>query len=128
MSKLFRLIVCGSRDFSDESHLNHILDRIAEKHDRLLIIEGCARGADQLAERWAAENHVPVEHYPADWNRYGRRAGFVRNEAMARATPDAVVAFYRDPAEPSRGTQMMVRIAAERGIPTWVPALPDYQF
>lgn len=130
---MFRLIVCGSRDFSDKDHLFASLDRILERHHDLVIVEGGARGADSLAREWARATVIPVETFPANWEQLGKRAGWVRNvqmaDSMAHDTPiGGVVAFYRDPSEPSRGTEMMVKIASERGIPVWVPPLPAYQF
>lgn len=128
MPESFRVLVCGSRDFSDSDHLAHILDRVLAKHPALVVVEGCANGADRMAEQWAQRNGIHVEHFPALWNAHGRRAGYVRNMAMAASKPDGVIAFFRDPADPSRGTAMMCRIAREAGIPVYVPLLPDYQF
>lgn len=128
MPDSFRVLVCGSRDFSDEAHLDHILNRVLAKHPALVVVEGCANGADRMAEKWAAAHGVPVEHFPALWNVHGRRAGYVRNMAMANTQPDGVIAFFRDPAEPSPGTAMMCRISRDAGIPVYTPLLPDYQF
>jgi len=52
------------------------------------------------------------EHSPAEWDKFGRRAGPLRNEQMLReGKPDVVVAFPG-----GRGTAHMVRIAKEAGI------------
>lgn len=126
MSKQFRLLVCGSRDFDDEAYLSHVLDLILVQKPGLVIVEGCARGADRMAERYGQRNDLYIEHYPADWNTHGRKAGFLRNTQMADTRPDAVIAFYRNPSQPSVGTQMMVRIARERGIPVAIPAHPAH--
>lgn len=125
---MFRVIVCGSRDFSDEAHLADVMDRVLAKHPDLLIIQGGAKGADSLAHQWAANTGVPQETFLANWDLYGKRAGYLRNVQMADSGADAVIAFFRDNAEPSKGTSMMLDLARQRGIRTWVPPMPAYQF
>jgi len=79
----------------------------------LTIISGGAPGADTTAENWAVNNHCDIERFPADWERYGKRAGFIRNQEMLdKGKPDLVVAFPG-----GVGTKMMVRIATEAGVP-----------
>jgi hypothetical protein len=78
-----------------------------------VIIEGCARGADRMAERFAQENNIPLEHYPADWYRFGPSAGPRRNELMlVRGKPRLVVAFDLG----TRGTADMVARARAAGV------------
>lgn len=58
------------------------------------IISGACRGADRLAVMWAKSVGVPVEEYPANWGRYGKAAGPIRNLQMLKdGKPDLVVAF-----------------------------------
>jgi hypothetical protein len=104
-----RVLVCGGRDFSDGRLVLSVLSRVRPG----LVIEGGARGADSLA-RWAAERlGVPVREFPADWARFGRRAGVVRNEQMlVEGRPSVVVAFPG-----GRGTADMVRRALAAGVP-----------
>jgi hypothetical protein len=77
-----------------------------------LVLSGCARGADTFGEMWATERGVPVEVYPADWKRLGKRAGVIRNEQMAERA-DALVAVWDGE---SRGTQHMIETAKSRGL------------
>jgi len=111
----FRVIVCGGRDFGDYSllkeSLNHLLSKIRETH-RVIIVSGCARGADSLALRYALEDNLSVEKYPADWEANGRGAGYLRNEQMLKVA-NGVVAFPG-----GKGTEHMVAIAQKKGIPT----------
>ena len=77
------------------------------------MISGHARGADQLAEQWAKENKIPTRLFPADWDIYGKRAGYLRNVKMLEeGNPDLVVAFPG-----GKGTNMMVSIAQSADIP-----------
>ena len=73
-----------------------------------------ARGADTLADKWAAANGHRSEGYPADWDTYGRRAGFLRNKQMLEeGKPDLVVAFPG-----GKGTEMMISLARCAGVET----------
>jgi hypothetical protein len=73
------LAVVGSRTFSDYKLLDETLTRFHQVNPITEIVSGGARGADSLAERWANENNIPVKVYPAEWEKYGRRAGMIRN-------------------------------------------------
>lgn len=99
----------------------------------LTVITGGAPGADKVAHQWARtpgphpsdidDGHgnmlVLTEVYRADWDRYGRRAGYIRNQQMLdEGKPDLVVASY-DGLERSKGTAMMVDIARKAGVETW---------
>lgn len=105
---MFRVIVAGVRDFSNyellESKLNRILQNIT---DEIVIVCGMARGADTLGERYAKANGIRVEYYPADWNKYGKSAGYIRNEQMAK-NADALIAFWDGK---SKGTKNMIDLA-----------------
>ena len=90
-------------------------------HGIELVIEGCAPGADRLAEVWASEAGIPVSHHPADWARFGKSAGARQNEAMLLTRPDLVVAFYADKTAPSPGTRHMVTIARSADIQVVTP-------
>lgn len=85
-----------------------------------VLIEGEATGADIMARQWAGGAGIPVERYPADWDRYGKAAGPIRNAQMLDADPDLVIAFVNKPLSASRGTNHMVGIAQAACVPTWV--------
>ena len=107
-----RLLVCGGRDFSDESLLLSTLDAIDAEYEVKLLIHGAARGADTLADRWAADLKIPVLKFPALWDKHGRSAGHIRNTQMLNeGKPTYVVAF-----KGGKGTANMVRQAREFGI------------
>lgn len=85
-----------------------------------MVVHGTARGADEIAGRIAKTLGLKVEEHPAEWTRYGRRAGFIRNRAMATAGADLCIAFWTNG---STGTGHMLRIAREAGIPTEIHSL-----
>ena len=81
------------------------------------MFHGAARGADSIADEWKHLG-VDVRPYPADWTRFRKSAGPIRNRQMLDDQPDLVVAFHDDLAA-SKGTKDCVEEAARRGIPVW---------
>ena len=113
-----RLIVAGSRSFNDYGLMSDEITNEVEAlahltESRLSIVSGGARGADALGERWAREIGVPIHRFPADWNRYGRRAGYLRNMEMAEFATDALI--FWDGVSP--GSRLMIAICAEFDLP-----------
>lgn len=105
-----RILVCGGRTFDDDQKLSKVLNLY--RTDNMVIIQGEANGADTLAKFWAKRNNVLFESYPADWNKYGKRAGYVRNVQMLNeGKPDLVIAFPG-----GIGTRMMIRLSKAAGI------------
>lgn len=96
-----RLIVAGGRDFDDWALLRDTLDRLLRERVAVTVVAGGARGADALAARYAKARRLHLVEMPAQWEKFGRRAGFVRNEEMARVA-DGLVAFW-DGASPGTG-------------------------
>ncbi len=102
-----KILVCGGRDFSDWDLLASTLDRLGPSS----IVHGAARGADTLAGVYAQKKKLPCQAFPADWKKYGKSAGFRRNEDMLkRSNPDLVLAFPG-----GNGTTHMVRTARNHG-------------
>jgi len=111
-----KILVCGSRDFSDFARLKATLCDLIDDMSQVVILSGCARGADSLGEKFAEENGIPVERFPADWNKFGRRAGFIRNKEMVDKA-DMTIAFHINH---SRGTAHTIALSREKGILTHV--------
>lgn len=108
-----KLLVCGGRDYRDTATLNRVLDELKEEFIINQVIEGDARGADRLAGQWAERHHLPHRKFPANWQRYGKRAGYLRNKEMLQVgRPDLVIAFPGGP-----GTANMVALAQAAGVP-----------
>lgn len=110
---MFRVIIAGGRDFTDYGFLVETMDYLlSEVNESITVVCGKARGADTLGEQYAKERGYSVKYFPADWDRYGKAAGYIRNEEMAE-NADALVAFWDGK---SRGTRNMIEIAKERGL------------
>lgn len=112
-----KLIIAGSRGIGDE------VTQVRLKEFFLLqsfivdeIVSGTARGVDQSGEAYAKANTIAVKRFPADWNTYGRRAGFLRNAEMA-AYADALLAIWDGY---SSGTRHMINCMKELNKPVWV--------
>jgi hypothetical protein len=85
------------------------------------LIEGGARGADSLAHKWASRNKVPTHTFRANWEEYGKRAGFIRNQQMLdEGKPNVVLAFFTDIHNKSKGTLGMIKIAQKAGVEVFV--------
>jgi hypothetical protein len=117
-----RLLVCGGRTFYDVNLLNQVLDEMHTAEPITLIIQGLARGADMLAARWADKNNIPIESYRAEWNKYGKPAGAIRNWVMLKeGKPDMVVAFpggkgTADMINQTRIAKIPLKIIKRRGV------------
>lgn len=120
-----RILVCGSRSYKDYSTIRdkialHMAHCLESGDDIEYIIEGEAKGADILARKAAEYLNIPVMKFPADWEKYGKRAGMLRNAQMLyEGQPDVVLAFNKGPTL-TRGTSDMVKRAERVGIPVEV--------
>ena len=107
-----RVVIAGCRDYNNydeaKSYIDFCLSNI-RKENNIVIVSGCASGADALGERYAKENGFKVEKYPADWKTYGKSAGPMRNKQMAEVC-DCVICFWDGK---SRGTKSMIEYAKE---------------
>ena len=111
----YRVIIAGCRDFDDYALLKERCnDYLCEKMETLnvIIVSGHASGADALGERFAEEHGLQCEIHPADWGKYGRSAGPIRNAEMAEVS-DALIAFW-DGQNP--GTRSMIELARKKGL------------
>ena len=107
-----RVLVCGSRDFTNRAFLFKALDGLHGEYGFSVVIHGAYRGADQLAKDWAESRGIPDDPYPADWKRLGSPAGPIRNQRMIdEGKPELVIAF---PGQ--KGTRDMKRRANKAGL------------
>lgn len=108
-----RVLVCGGRNFSDTKRLFEVLSGYHKITPFTCLIHGAASGADTLAGKWASQIGIQIKAYPADWNKYGRSAGSVRNAQMLHdGKPDLVIAFPG-----GRGTANMIKLAKAANTP-----------
>ena len=99
-----KLAVIGSREFSDIKLLHDVL--LPYVFTVTLVVSGGARGADKLGEEWAKKYGIDTLIFPADWDKYGKAAGFMRNEDIIM-NADQVIAFWD---YVSRGTQHSISL------------------
>lgn len=110
---MFRVIIAGGREFNNYDGLVKTMDHLLKNiYDEIQVVCGKARGADYLGERYAKERGYKIRYFPADWDTYGRSAGYRRNVEMANHA-DALVAFWDGK---SHGTKHMIDIAKEKGL------------
>lgn len=111
--------VVGSREFSDLNFLTHILNAAYLRWGPFILVSGGARGADKMAERWADANGLQKIIYLADWQTYGKIAGFKRNKSIVNRS-DKLIAFT-PPQNPTKGTAHTIRLAMDKGgIPIYI--------
>lgn len=108
-----RVLVCGDRDWTGHQAMWDFIGTLSLED---VVIEGGARGADQLAGKYARARGIEVVVFPAQWGKYGKAAGTIRNQQMLdEGKPDRVVYFHDDLAA-SKGTRDMVNRATRAGI------------
>jgi hypothetical protein len=111
------VLCCGDRDWTDSAA---IAAEFARRPEITTVVHGACRGADLLCADAAVAARCVVISEPADWTRYGRAAGPIRNQRMLDLYPiDLVLAFHANLAA-SRGTADMVNRARRRGVPVIV--------
>lgn len=111
----FKVIIAGSRGFSNYKLLREQCNKFLRekrKISNIIIVSGHARGADFYGEKYAQDEGFDLEIYPAQWDKFGKRAGYRRNEQMAEVA-DALIAFWDGS---SRGTKHMIDIMNEKNL------------
>ena len=109
-----RVLVCGSRYWKDYRKIYNTLGTLDSK--KTIIVHGACKGADQLAGIAAKALGMEVEEYPADWDKYGKAAGPIRNVQMAETGINHGFAFHEN-YDKSKGTKHMVSELKKRNVP-----------
>lgn len=107
-----RIIIAGSRNFNNYELLKKTLDGLLDKREEIEIVSGAASGADYLGELYAKENGYKLTKLLADWQKYGKAAGPIRNKQMAQYA-DGLVLFWDGN---SRGSKNMLENAKKEGL------------
>lgn len=114
MSDSRRIAVTGGRDFSNPALIRQTFSDIRLSMWDTIVHGGC-RGTDAFCECVArCEFGADTEKHSADWDRYGRAAGPIRNREMLESGIDMLIAFPG-----GRGTANCVKTAKELGILVW---------
>lgn len=96
--------------------MRRTLKTLTESGEEVEVVNGGAKGADRMSSVVAGWYGLKVREYPADWGRYGRGAGPIRNQEMLDKEPIGLVIAFFNEREKSRGTEDMVRRARAKGI------------
>jgi len=114
----YKIIVAGTRTFNDyellEANLINILK--GKRPSEVTIVSGGARGADSLGEKFARKYNCWLKIFPAEWDRYGKSAGYIRNADMAKFA-DACIVFWDGV---SKGTKHMIDLADKHNLNLYV--------
>lgn len=109
---MFYCLVVGSRNFNDYELMSVKLKKMLHNYIDITIVSGGANGADKLSERFAIENGYDMKIFYADWDKYGKGAGYIRNEEMHKYISQfqdrGCVAFWDGI---SKGTQHNFKLA-----------------
>ena len=110
-----KVIIAGSRDIKGPTWW--VIKAIeASGFDIKEVVSGTARGIDTHGELWAKQHNKRITRFPADWDTYGKSAGYKRNEEMADYA-DALIAVWDGV---SKGTKHMIDIATKKGLKVFV--------
>jgi hypothetical protein len=109
---MLKIIIAGSRNFNDYNLLEQKVDFYIGENQDIEIISGTARGADKLGERYAINKELKLKRFPADWQKYGKKAGYLRNKEMAKYASHAII-FWDGK---SKGTGHMIELCKKYNI------------
>jgi len=119
-----KIIIASGRDYPGlyDDFEESVIDIVRELD--LYLIEGiseiihgcCPTGADALAQEFIERNELTASHFPAEWNKYGKAAGPMRNKHMVEAG-DLLIAFWDGK---SRGTGGIIQQAERASLPTHI--------
>ncbi len=130
-SEEFLLLIAGSRTFYDYNLMSTVLNKLLAniKDKNITIIEGGAKGADSLAGKYAKEHNYNLQVVPAEWNKYGKSAGYKRNKEMHEIIakcPNRGVVYFLD--GQSKGTMHNFKLAKEYNNPLKIYDYVKQQF
>lgn len=116
-----RVIIAGSRTIADydivrKAIYNALWDWRWTYESVTEVVSGTAFGVDRLGEMWAVRNNKKIAYFPANWDKYGKKAGYMRNAEMANYA-DALIAIWDGK---SRGTKMMIDLAKKKGLKVFI--------
>ncbi|CTQ45741.1 DUF2493 domain-containing protein [Roseibium aggregatum] len=111
---MLNVIVTGGRDYDDGPFVSETLSKLHASRSGPItrLVNGGARGVDTFAKDWAIANGVQVVTVKADWDRFGKGAGPIRNREMAFGYPDSTLVAFPG----NSGTKDMIQVALDHGM------------
>ena len=113
---ILKIVIAGCRYYNNYNEAKEYIDfciREIKKNNTIVILSGGCRGADAIGERYAIENGYEIRKFVANWDKYGKAAGPIRNEQMA-IEADYIICFWD---YKSRGTKSMIENAKKYSKP-----------
>ena len=113
------IVIGGCRNFNDRSVVFQCLDeylKLYKNTSEIIFLSGHCSGVDLLAEEYAKQYHYKLKIFPAEWGKYGRAAGSIRNKTMVEKS-DVVIAFWDGK---SRGTKNLIELAKKSKCPLYI--------
>lgn len=107
-----KVIIAGSRGFDDYRNLEYFCDVVLMNEENITIVSGTANGADKLGEKYTINRKYKIDKFPANWDKYGKSAGYIRNSDMADYS-DILIAFWDNK---SKGTKHMIDLANKKNL------------
>lgn len=108
-----KMLIAGSRDITDYKFWKPLFMSVPHHNEIAAIISGGARGADAMAKMLAEDTGLPYVEFPAEWDKLGKKAGFVRNVDMVNACDFAIVLWDGS----SKGTAHTLKLLDDSGKP-----------
>lgn len=108
------IVVTGGRDYQGDVDI--AMETFNSTHAITLLIHGGARGADSRAAMWARKRGIHTAELAPLWDLFGRKAGHLRNRAMASLKPEYCIKFPG-----GSGTADMVKICEGQSVPVYIP-------
>lgn len=100
-----KILICGDRNWNNFDLIFNTIKKFVDNYGVITIVQGECKGADRMGKLVAQRFKIPCKGYPADWGKYGKKAGPMRNEQMlVEECPDIVIAFHNN-IESSKGTK-----------------------
>ncbi len=107
-----KVLICEDRNWDNYSIIKNYVEKLPKD---VIIIEGGCRGADRLSKMVAIQLSLKFIEVKAEWNKYGKSAGPIRNRKMLDMKPDIVIAFHNN-IDKSKGTKDCINEAKKRGM------------
>lgn len=114
-----RVIIAGSRTITSEIDVIKAVEASGWHKEITQVICGGADGADRLGKDFAEANGIPIRMFTPNWDKYGKKAGVLRNVQMANHA-DALIAVWDGK---SKGTKHMIEIALIKGLKLFVKTI-----
>lgn len=110
-----KITIGGCRDYNDYETFCSFAEECINEHSAndITVLSGHCSGVDMMAERFANEKGYSLEIHPAQWNRYGKAAGPIRNKIMVEKS-DLVIAYWD---YKSKGTRDLIECAEKLNKP-----------